>query len=369
MNKFKKKLLKVLILTAISASSINCFDMEQNSKNIFNNNENQYSDSDEFSIDSITPTNNINNINDDINKINNENNKFLNKKGKLENEDEKKEENISKISNDNKYNQNSEKDSSSKINNNIIEINEDKELNDSKEMKAKKRLFMEEYKKFFITYIFKKHIASEVDKIISGYIKNYNSKNDKFIYLEGERCRIELNLNLGYEDLKPIKINIWLPRDTKQKFKGEAFEDFIDNMMSNYKVIIKEARKKTIDSLKNLDMDKTIKIIDEDNFIKGASKINYWVDFYMFEHQDSKSKLIENVIKDLKNINKNKKDPCAKFFSSFKTFVYSISIKAANNETQKNFNIVKGTNIKYEDLVKSAIKRNKKEITFKDYTF
>ena len=42
MNKFKKKLLKILILTAISASSINCFAMEQNSKNIFNNNQNQY---------------------------------------------------------------------------------------------------------------------------------------------------------------------------------------------------------------------------------------------------------------------------------------------------------------------------------------
>ena len=125
--------------------------MEQNSKNIFNNNQNQYSDSDEFSIDSMDPTNNINNIN-----------------------------NI----NDNKYNQNSEKASSNKINNDIIEINEDKELNVSDEINDNKRLFMKEYKKFFITYIFKKHIASEVDKVINDYIENYNSKNDNFINLE-----------------------------------------------------------------------------------------------------------------------------------------------------------------------------------------
>ena len=330
--------------------------MEQNSKNIFNNNQNQYSDSDEFSIDSITPTNNINN---DINKINNKNNKFLNKKRKLKNEDEKKEENISKISNDNKYNHNFEKNSSSKINNDIIEINKDKELNDSNEINDEKRLFTKEYKNFFITYIFKEHIASEVDKIISNYIENYNSKNDNFINLECKRCRIGLNLNLGYEDLKPIKINIWLPRDTKQKFEGEAFEDFIDNMMSNYKVIIEKARKKTIDFLENLDMTKTIEIIDKDNFIKGASDINNWAEFYMFEDQDSRSKLIENVIKDLKNINKNKKDPCAKFFSSFKTFVYSINIKAVDNETQEKFKVVKGTHIKGEDLAKSTITRNK----------
>ena len=220
---------------------------------------------------------------------------------------------------------------------------------------------MEEYKKFFITYIFKKHIASEVDKVINDYVENYNSKNDNFINLECKRCRIKSNLNLGYKDLKPIEIKIWLPRDTKKKFNEEAFEDFIDNMISNYKVIIEVARKKTIDSFKNLDMDKTIEIIDEHNFIVGASNINNWVDFYMFASEDSKSKLIKNVLKDLKNINENKEDPCAKLFSNFETFVYSINIKAVDNETQANFKVVKGTNIKGKDLVKPTIERNGKK--------
>ncbi len=426
MNEFKKKLLKILILTAVSAYSIKCFAMKKNSedifknsennisqisyydedsynsiktpvnkinikkineeeeslfsennkylnnkknsKNIFNNNQNQYSDSDEFSIASINPTNNLNNINNDINKINNENDEFLNKKRKLENEDEKKE-NISKISNDNKDNHNSEKASSNEINNNIIEINEDNKLNVSDEINDDQRLFMKEYKKYFITYIFKQHIASEVDNVIEEYVKNYNSKNKNFIYLESKRCRIGLNLNLGYKDLKPIKIQIWLPRVIKQKFKGEDFEDFIDNIMSNYKVIIEKARKKTIDSFKNLDMNKTIEIVDNNKFIAGASDIPKWVDFFVFVPKNSKSKFIENVLNDLKNINENKKDPCAKFFSNFETFVHSINIKAADNETQENFKVVKGTNIKGKNLVNPMIKRNGKEIKLKNYTF
>ena len=361
MNKFKKTILKLFIISIFTVFSTNCFAMkkDETAKNNISQKSNNYeNDKKNFNCKKI-PLNKINdnniiNLSEEMNY--NQDNKYLNKKTKLENDIEKKDEtaknNISQKSNDNK---NSKKIFNCvKIPLNKFKKDNKKELNLYEDILDEKRLFKERYKKRIIMYIFMDNMAHITDQIFNDCDYSITSfdidtGNSIHFYVGASNNFHNLEKTNFKKQLSPSDFLINFTTNFIEEFESDYFGNLINNIVSNYKFIIGKSIENTMNSLKNLTKKEFNKIINDKETKKTFDKIFDQVNFSI--KPDDPIISANSIFKELKNI--NRKDLCFKYFTDIKALVNEIGIQVikenASGEDDKWFD-VKKTKISGEKL-------------------
>ncbi len=391
MNNFKKILLSVSILTTINIFSTNCFAMKK-SENIKNDISKKSQDNKKIFSCKKVPKNEINNNNNIINLNIKENtsqsdNKYLNKKRKLENKTEKDEiekSDIFKKTQDNKKIFSCEKVPKNEINNNIIDLNKEKELNLFEDILDEERLLKERYKKYIILRILINKMSDQLKEIVDNYDSKIDKKMTNGVY---KMIMLATSSNLKIPNLKkqliPCEFVIdFKPDDIKSWQGNKAEENFFSYIMSNYKIIFGKAIEQTMYSLKNLTKESYNEIINKEE-IKDKFDL-----IFNQTNLTNKEKILEelnkSIFEELKNI--NKKDLCFKYFTNIKALIDSImiSISEENKKHIKYATIITGERLKTStqieipsstELIIFSSKKDsfktyeKRTITFNEYDF
>ena len=336
------------------------------------------------------PKNEINSNNNIIN-LNKENtsqsdDKYLNKKRKLENKTEKDEIEKDDIFKKPQHNKNNEKISENEINNNnnIINLNKEKELNLFEDVLDEERLLKERYKKYIILRILVNKMSDQLKEIVSNYDSKYDKNMTNGVY---KIIMLTPSSNLKIPNLKkqliPCEFVIDLKPDDIESWQGnKAEENFFSYIMSNYKIIIGKAIEQTMYFFKNLTEESCNEIINKEEI---KDKFDF---IFNQTNLTDKEKILEkfnkSIFEELKNI--NKKDLCFKYFTNMKALIDSImiSISEENKRHIKYATIITGERLKTStqieipsstELIIFSSKKDsfktyeKRTITFNEYDF